>query len=97
MNERKCYVCGGTHQHLYAKKDGTWVHAECTKETSKGYTRIEIYEGPNKQGNYHYALFWMADYHPGHPDGEYGLRERGQHFRAPIPEWTDSLKQVDKR
>jgi hypothetical protein len=22
----------------------------------------------------------MADYHPGHPDGEHARRERGQHF-----------------
>lgn len=64
---------------------------------TSNYTRLEIYEGPNKQGDYHYALFWMADYHPGHPEGEHGLRERGQHFLAPIPKWTDSLKQVDKR
>lgn len=61
------------------------------------FTRLEIYEGPSKYGDYHYALFWMADYHPGHPDGEHGWRERGQHFLAPIPKWTDSLKQIDKR
>jgi hypothetical protein len=61
------------------------------------YTRIEIYEGPDRHGNYHYALFWMADYHPGHPDGEYAHRERGQHFLAHPPEWTKSLKQIDKR
>jgi len=42
--------------------------------------RIEIYEGPDRRGRFHYALFWWADYHPGHPLGENRLAERGQHF-----------------
>jgi hypothetical protein len=42
--------------------------------------RVEIYEGPDDRGRYSYALFWWADYHPGHPDGEHAHRERGQHF-----------------
>lgn len=42
--------------------------------------RIEVYAGPDTHGRYHYALFWLADYHPGHPDGEYRTAERGQHF-----------------
>ena len=42
--------------------------------------RIEIYEGPDSHGRFHYALFWWTDYTPGHPDGEYVRRERGQHF-----------------
>jgi len=25
----KCCVCDGTHQHLYARPDGTYIHAEC--------------------------------------------------------------------
>ena len=61
------------------------------------YTRAEIYEGPNKHGEYHYALFWMTTYHPGHPDGEYVLRERGQHFLAQFPNWAKSLPTLDKR
>ena len=46
--------------------------------------RIEYYSKPNpKDGNRcHFALFWMADYHPGHPDGEHRVAERGQHFYA---------------
>lgn len=50
------------------------------------FHRCEIYEGPDRHGNYHYALFWMADYHPGHPEGENVIRERAQHFRTKLPE-----------
>jgi hypothetical protein len=52
--------------------------------------RIEIYDGPDRDGKYHYALFWMTDYSPGHPEGEYERRESGQHFRSALPEWADS-------
>jgi len=41
-------------------------------------TRCEVYEGPDDRGRYHYALFWIADYHPGHPLGEHRTAERGQ-------------------
>jgi len=56
--------------------------------------RGEVYEGPDRFGNYHYAIFWLANYHPGHPDGEYGWRERGQHYygnpeRHNIDIWED--------
>ena len=53
-----------------------------------GDRRIEIYGGPNKHGDYHFALFWVAGYHPGHPLGENRIAERGQHF-------LDSLKRFD--
>ena len=49
------------------------------------YERGEIYSGPDQQGNYHYALFWLADYHPGHPGGEYRIAERGQHYHNMLP------------
>lgn len=58
--------------------------------------RGEIYAGPDERRRYHYALFWCADYHPGHPDGEYRHAERGQHFFSEITPtrdrayiWTD--------
>ena len=51
--------------------------------------RIEIYEGPDRQGKYAFGLFWMADYHPGHPEGEYVRRERGQMFRSVLPEMKE--------
>ena len=58
------------------------------------YTRLEIHGGPDEHGRYHYALYWTADYHPGHPGGEYRRAERGQEcfdvlppeFRATPPE-----------
>lgn len=51
--------------------------------------RGEIYSGPDKWGYYHFALFWMADYHPGHPDGEHRLAERGQHYYAEAPQYPN--------
>ena len=44
--------------------------------------RIEIHEGPDQNGHYLYTLYWTADYHPGHPDGEHRTAERGQVFRS---------------
>ena len=44
------------------------------------FTRIEILSEPDRLGRVHYAKFWMADYHPGDPDGEHRWAERGQHF-----------------
>lgn len=54
---------------------------------------VEIHSGPDDRGRYSYTLYWMADYHPGHPDGEYGWRERGQCFFGPLPaRFRDSHK-----
>ena len=51
--------------------------------------RIEIRSGPDSLGRYSYTLFWMADYHPGHPEGEYARRERAQGFFATLPKWSN--------
>jgi len=48
--------------------------------------RVEIHGEPDEEGKQHWSLHWLADYHPGHPDGEHGIRERGQHFHTVIPE-----------
>ena len=45
-------------------------------------TRIEYNSKSDHLGRCHFMLFWMADYHPGHPDGEYRTAERGQAFFA---------------
>jgi len=58
--------------------------------------RLEIYNGPDSVGRYHYAIFWLADYHPGHPDGENRTAWRGQHFFGPIPNEQFELE-TDKR
>ena len=34
------------------------------------YTRIEVVSGPDAMGRYVHFRYWLADYHPGHPDGE---------------------------
>lgn len=51
--------------------------------------RIEIYNGPDEEGRYSYAMFWVADYHPGHPDGEHRVAERGQVFFSKLPKEED--------
>jgi hypothetical protein len=45
-------------------------------------TRIEYHSATDKDGECSFSLFWMADYHPGHPLGEHRTAERGQCFRA---------------
>ena len=45
-------------------------------------TRIEHHGKSDDLGRCHFTLFWMADYHPGHPDGEHRTAERAQGFFA---------------
>lgn len=45
-------------------------------------TRIEYHSKSDSLGRCSFSLHWMADYHPGHPDGEYQRRERAQTFFA---------------
>jgi len=47
--------------------------------------RIEVHSGPDSHGRYVHTRYWMAEYHPGHPDGEYRLTERGQVFHSVLP------------
>ncbi len=44
-------------------------------------SRIEYHSPTNDRGRCTFTLYWMADYHPGHPDGEYRRAERAQWFR----------------
>lgn len=36
----------------------------------------------NKFGEYEFTLYWRANYHPGHPEGENRLAVRGQCYLA---------------
>ena len=51
-------------------------------------TVMEYLEGPDRSGNYHFALYWLTDYIPGHPKpdpvriGGKTFFVRGQHFCA---------------
>ena len=51
---------------------------------------IEIISGPDSRGRYTYFLYWMADYHPGDPKGEYRRARRGQIFHAKLPQRKES-------
>ena len=44
--------------------------------------RIEYHSNSDSQGRCRFALYWMSDYHPGDPRGEYRTAERGQYFFA---------------
>ena len=44
--------------------------------------RIEYRSKTDKWGRCSFTLYWMADYTPGHPEGEYVRRERAQCFHA---------------
>ncbi len=48
--------------------------------------RIEIEDGPDRQGRYSYVLFWTAEYM--YADGVYRMGERAQHYHAKLPEWA---------
>lgn len=49
------------------------------------YTRIIIHGKCDKKGNFSHTRFWMTDYCPRHPDGEFEIREVGQCFNTPPP------------
>jgi hypothetical protein len=73
---------------------------DCVKSLAveMGYgKRIELHKGPDSLGRYSYSKHWWTDYHPGHPDGEYGWRERGQNFFGKIEHEDLWLPQEDKR
>lgn len=59
------------------------------------YTRIEILSEPDKDGKTLHFRYWMSDYHPGHPKGEHGWRERGQIFRTILPDKKEYGSVVD--
>jgi hypothetical protein len=44
--------------------------------------RIEVWQGADRDGMCRFTKFWLADYHPGHPQGENRLAERAQAFHA---------------
>lgn len=51
-----------------AKWPGPWIESISTHGDSLG--------------RWHYAVYWVSDYHPGHPDGEHRIAIRGQNFFA---------------
>ena len=59
-----------------------------TAKIAKGYSRIEVHSGPDSHGRYCHTRYWLTDYKPGHPDGEYVTREVGQVLFAPLPPRT---------
>lgn len=59
--------------------------------------RIEIYAGPDRDGFYSIAKFWMTDYSPGHPLGENVTREHGQHFLVKSWDVPAKCEVLDKR
>jgi len=69
---------------------------------SKSVRRIEYLTESDDKGRCMFFLYWMANYHPGHPDGEYRVAERGQVFYAdpmkygfPRPEQVEDWNDVD--
>ena len=48
----------------------------------KRKSRITYLSKSDSDGRCRFFLYWGADYHPGHPDGEYRHAERGQGFFA---------------
>ncbi len=87
----------GSHRVRHLRRLIAWTKAQRrarVQYANKPAHRVEILEGPNSNGGYHFALFWMAWYHPGRSGGEYGWGERAQHFRAKLPQ---GVPRVDLR
>lgn len=40
--------------------------------------KVDYFSLSDSLGRCHYNVSWWADYHPGHPDGEYRRAKRGQ-------------------
>ncbi len=65
---------------------------DCLEKTG----RVEIHGGPDERGRYRFTLYWMASYHPGHPDGENRDAERGQEFHCSLKRY-EHLPTIDHR
>ena len=59
--------------------------------------RIEYLSSNDKLGRCSFLLYWVANYHPGHPDGEHGWRERGQCFYADPREYGHARRPEELR
>lgn len=75
------------------KSEATLRKAVC----QYAYQRIEVYRGPDSLDRYTYGLFWMANYHPGHPDGEYRWAERAQIFFCRLPKSLNEYDVTDQQ
>lgn len=53
---------------------------------------IKYHSGPDKWKRYQFTILWWADYHPGHPQGEYRRAQRGQVFFANPQTYIDNYK-----
>jgi hypothetical protein len=59
------------------------------------YTKIEILGKPDTQGRISHMRYWMTDYCPGHPEGEYVVREKGQMLFSVLPEEIKQMKLIN--
>ena len=56
--------------------------------------KIVVHEGSDNLGRYVYTAYRWALYTPGHPDGEYVPRWRGQVYHAALPDWIDEAEEA---
>lgn len=45
---------------------------------------------PDALGRQSFSIYWLANYHPGHPEGEYRWAIRGQNFFAKVSDYSES-------
>lgn len=53
-------------------------------------TFIDIVSAGDEKGRYTFFSYHVADYHPGHPEGEYRTAWRGQIFFTNLKEYLNS-------
>lgn len=95
------------HQHQWELQE---VCEDCGERRTISGFRIEYHGKADDEGRCFFTLYWMADYHPGHPDGEYRKAMRGQNFFADprqygfdlppnkaqsIPAWFEHERETD--
>lgn len=56
-------------------------------EPKIGDQKVEVLRCPDALGRYLFVHYIYCDYTPGHPEGEYVPRWRGQVYFSPLPGW----------
>jgi len=54
---------------------------------------VEFHSEPDELGRRSFTLTWLADYHPGHPDGEDRIDVRGQCFYADPEQYISPIRE----
>jgi len=57
--------------------------------------RVNVFDGPDRLGRYHFETEWWTNYSPGHAEGEFVPRWRGQNSHGVLPRWVVRMAEGD--